>query len=337
MKHSRPASPTLVVTAGERSYTDTKRDDEFWFQDGNLLLVTQDVEFRVYQGPLIAHSPVFKDMLSLPQPEPPRYEREGSSSCPTVHLSDSPEDLRHFLRVFVSGKALRAGSHEPSFDEVSACVRLGHKYEVDFVVQRNMDFLRKYYTDDFDVWYPSNLVRPPSFEAIHSIGVVNLARLTGELRMLPTALMDCCTLGAEIVDGFTRADGTRETLAPEDLGRCFVGRTKMAQASARIAHQMFRQTIAAGCKHAACCQRVLQKMLNDVGNAKDDVISCVDWYASWMVYVDSRDEDRELCMRCYKMLEVDRPKRLQKEVWQNLPTMMNVAVEGWGTKPKQEA
>lgn len=204
------------------------------------------------------------------------------------------------------------------------------------MVQCNLEYLRKYYTDDFDTWYPSNLVRPPSFQAINSIGVVNLARLTGEVRMLPTALMDCCTLGAEIVEGFVREDGTRETLSAEDLGRCFVGRTKMAQASARIAHQMFRQVVAPNCKHTTCCARVLQRMLNDIGNAKDDVISCVDWYASWMVYVDSRDEERELCIRCYKMLEGERPKRLQKDVWQNLPAMLIITVEGWGTKPKQE-
>ena len=199
-----------------------------------------------------------------------------------------------------------------------------------------MDFLRKYYTNDFDTWFPSNFVRPPAFRPVHSIGVVNLARLTNQLGMLPTALMDCCTLGAEIVDGLMREDGTCETLAHDDLGRCFVGRTKMAQASARIAHQMFRQTVASTCKHPGCCQRVLQKLLNALGDARDEVISCVDWYASWMVYVDVRDEERELCIRCYKMLEGERTKRLQREVWVNLPEMMGVTVEGWGTKPKQE-
>ena len=167
---------------------------------------------------------------------------------------------------------------------------------------------------------------------MHSIGVVNLARLTNNLSMLPTALMDCCTLGAEIVNGLVREDGSRETLAAEDLGRCFVGRTKMVQASVRIAHQMFRQTVAVGCHKALSCQRVLQRLLNGLGNARDDVISYVDWYASWMVYMDGREEERELCIRCYNMLKGERPKRLQKEVWLNLPAMMGVSVEGWGTQ-----
>ena len=199
-----------------------------------------------------------------------------------------------------------------------------------------MDFLRKFYTDSFEDWYPSTFVRPPEWQALHSIGVVNLARLTGTDAMLPTALMDCCTLGAEIVRGLPRADGAHEALSADDLGRCFEGRTRMAQASARIAHRMFRASTAPGCRRPVCCARVLARLLGELANAKDDVISCVDWYASWMVYVDSRDEERELCIKCYRMLEGERPRLLQREVWDRLPAMMGVEVPGWGKKLKAE-
>ena len=91
---------------------ETKPDEEFWFEDGNLILVAGNVKFRVYQGPLIAHSPVIKDTLSLPQPaeEPPCYAHHEAPSCPIIPLTDSPHDLRHFLRVFLSnssGKTVR--------------------------------------------------------------------------------------------------------------------------------------------------------------------------------------------------------------------------------------
>ena len=105
MKHSRPASPSPAAEVDARS---VKRDEELWFPDGNLILVARDVEFRVYQGPLVAHSPIFKDMLSLPQPDETHREAQPTgSSCATVHLPDSPEDLRHFLHVFISGRSLR--------------------------------------------------------------------------------------------------------------------------------------------------------------------------------------------------------------------------------------
>lgn len=80
-----------------------KRDEEFWYSDGSVILVAQDVEFRVYKGLLAEHSPVFSDMFSLPQP-PPASEPVATLSvdaCPIVHLSDSSEDLRHVLHAYM--------------------------------------------------------------------------------------------------------------------------------------------------------------------------------------------------------------------------------------------
>ncbi|PIL24767.1 hypothetical protein GSI_12653 [Ganoderma sinense ZZ0214-1] len=96
-------------TAPDTSATaELKRDEELWFEDGNLILIASEVEFRVYKGPLIAQSLVFKDMLSLPQPSSSdtRSNQDTdtarpSTSCATVHLQDdSLSDLRHFLRMF---------------------------------------------------------------------------------------------------------------------------------------------------------------------------------------------------------------------------------------------
>lgn len=82
----------------------TCRDDQFWFDDGTIDLIAGQTHFRVYKGPLAKHSPVFRDMLSLPQPS-------SNDAHPTpstlVNLAESPEDVRHFLKTFVAGSALR--------------------------------------------------------------------------------------------------------------------------------------------------------------------------------------------------------------------------------------
>ena len=96
-----------------------KKDDEFWYEDGTIILIAQNVEFRVYRGPLAQHSQVFRNMLSFPQPPstpgpsqaspsplPSGSDTGMSPACPTVHLTDSPADLRHFLRVLVLGGAI---------------------------------------------------------------------------------------------------------------------------------------------------------------------------------------------------------------------------------------
>ncbi len=75
------------------------RDEEFWYSDGNIILIARNVEFRVYKGIRASHSPVFKDMFDLPQP--PTTTMSTNDSCPIVHIHDSPDDLRHILRVYM--------------------------------------------------------------------------------------------------------------------------------------------------------------------------------------------------------------------------------------------
>ena len=81
-----------------------ERDAEFWYEDGSIYLIASGVEFRVYRGPLVEHSPVFRDMLSLPQPALPA----GSiAQYPVVPMLESPIDLRNFLRALMPSKQLQ--------------------------------------------------------------------------------------------------------------------------------------------------------------------------------------------------------------------------------------
>ncbi len=83
------------------------RDDEFWFDDGSVVLALGDIEFCVYKGVLSDYSPVFRDMFSLPKPTSPSDTigeaptELTADSCPVVHLSDRPGDLKHSLRMCI--------------------------------------------------------------------------------------------------------------------------------------------------------------------------------------------------------------------------------------------
>ena len=54
------------------------------------------IDFYTHKFFLVHASPVFKDMFSLPQPSD---GQAGGASCPVVHLSDSPDDVRALLHV----------------------------------------------------------------------------------------------------------------------------------------------------------------------------------------------------------------------------------------------
>ena len=87
-----------------RSNATVENDEDLWFADGNVIIKSQATRFRIYKGPLCKFSPVFRETLSLPQP---CVGHDDSSNVAEIELDDSPEDLRHFLKLFVGSNALR--------------------------------------------------------------------------------------------------------------------------------------------------------------------------------------------------------------------------------------
>ena len=79
------------------STTNTKRDDEFWLDDGNIVIVAQQTSFRVHKSVLSRHSNFFKDLFAVPQPS-------GLPDCsfdnlPVVAVSDTDYDFKALLDV----------------------------------------------------------------------------------------------------------------------------------------------------------------------------------------------------------------------------------------------
>ncbi|RDX47188.1 hypothetical protein OH76DRAFT_781442 [Lentinus brumalis] len=86
-----------IARNGRRTLEDLVRDKDFLLDDGGIVLVTGKTVFKMYRYLLGAQSPVFSDMVAAAAPSSDQM-MEG---CPMVHLSDSPEDLRHFLRALL--------------------------------------------------------------------------------------------------------------------------------------------------------------------------------------------------------------------------------------------
>ena len=79
---------------------DIERDTEYWFEDGNIVLIARGgMGFRVYKGLLARVSPFFKDLFSIPQPD----GENSVDNCPVVCLpDDNPEDLRQLLTLIIN-------------------------------------------------------------------------------------------------------------------------------------------------------------------------------------------------------------------------------------------
>ena len=122
-----------------------EKDNEFWFDDGNIILIAGNPQFRVYQGPLIRHSPVFRDMLSLVQPE---VETGCAKAIRTIPLTDSALDIRH-LDGLIFGNVLRCVSsfHGRSASDIAIIAGIRPLSQ--------SSFLSRCYSDNFyTAYYP---------------------------------------------------------------------------------------------------------------------------------------------------------------------------------------
>lgn len=322
------------------------RDEELWFESGNITLIARDVEFRVWKAPLVKHSPVFRDMLSLPQPgaSTPDDKIPVSGQESVVCLPDSPEDLRHFLRVFFPGKKLRyvtirslvsryhaeyirytysIARPNPTYHEISAQIRLGHKYQIEQMVQRNLKHLQKYYAEDCSSWFDVSPLEPPGFLEEQVIGVVNLARLTGTDSILPTAILGCsCLYSDTLLKGMTLEDGSHETLCPDDIGRCLSSKWETTEASVWLLHKVFSVGPADDCIRPPQCRPIIQKMLDGVMSDKKDAVKLM-WWEDWRPYMEEVDEDRELCKGCFDMLH-SRKCEEHRKLFDRLPDRLEL-------------
>ncbi|KAI9061913.1 hypothetical protein FKP32DRAFT_1575116 [Trametes sanguinea] len=297
------------------------RDEEFWYDDGTIILIARNVEFRIYKGILAEHSPVFKDMFSFPQPpSAPNTEPQ----CPVVHLSDSPEDLRHVLRVYMPKNGINPFEAEhPSFDMISATVRLGLKYQISTLVEHSMKYLKGFFSSDLDTWGKQADYLPPGFSDPDVIGVINLARLTGETSILPTAVIAACMEWNDVHRGRGREDGTLEQLTMDDIALCNAAKDKLIQERVRIVLQVLAPPVSRTCKNTnpGDCKRAMNRALKDLAGKVDKFV--VPDPFSHIDCMFQRGAELAVCDECWRMI-LKREDLEHRDLWQRLPTLLRL-------------
>ncbi|EJF62583.1 hypothetical protein BD309DRAFT_1016669 [Dichomitus squalens] len=323
------AHPNELTTVASLGGT-VNRDPELWWEDGNIILLCRDTAFRMYRGLLARQSVIFRDLFAMAQPS----NSETMESCPVVHISDSPDDLRHLLRALCGLRKFPIIPGERmEFAELAALIRMSYKYHVEDVHSRSMHHLKLYFTNDLSTWDSAgadgNLfvhITPPD-----AIAAVNLARLTHADSVLPTALYLCCQLDQELNLGVERADGSVERLEPRDLELVLRARTELVRASTRGACTICRPTPSAQCASKGC-ERALREILGMMldGLQKDPIGDIAGFAAldSWEHWIEDVVELWPLCEPCRAMLHA-RDLDVRKDVWKRLPSYMGVAVEDW--------
>ena len=73
------------------------RSQEYWFEDGNIVLEAESVLFRVHQSVLSRHSQIFKDTFAMPQAA--SHKDDCVDGCPIVQVSDTADDIRNLISL----------------------------------------------------------------------------------------------------------------------------------------------------------------------------------------------------------------------------------------------
>ncbi|KAH9916584.1 uncharacterized protein BXZ73DRAFT_81033 [Epithele typhae] len=296
------------------------KNDEFWYEDGSITLVAEGVEFRVYKGVLANASPIFKDMFTLPEiPSSP-------DATNTVVLQDSADDVRRMLRLVLPRDCVHIAGPLEMWD-ISAGIRLGHKYDIRTLVDHLTKRLGEYYTSSWTAWRsPSREKVPSSFKGTAAIAVINIARLTGANWLLPAAFLECCLLlPRELLAGFKRGDGTMERLSTEDLATCLEATPNLLETHAIAVGRLSAENDACPNECGAPLRELHEEPVHFITHALDHP----DITQTMIGFYSAASEN--LCSECAERLQ-EMDLKIRQASFMLLPQVFGLAVDGWGSE-----
>ncbi|KAL1756162.1 hypothetical protein FB107DRAFT_290290 [Schizophyllum commune] len=142
MEADRPAKRQRL---DEDNAPPAKRSD-IWFDDGNIILQAENLQFRVHRSLLARHSPVFKDIFGIPQPA--NTSEVLIEGCPVVHLTDKASHVQFMLTKLFNLAAPENPWKAPTVFDLIASLRMGHKYLITHLWNDAVTSLRRAFPTD---------------------------------------------------------------------------------------------------------------------------------------------------------------------------------------------
>ncbi|KAJ7604152.1 hypothetical protein FB45DRAFT_851369 [Roridomyces roridus] len=313
------------------------RIHDLWFDDGNIVLQAANCQFRVHRGILAACSPVFKDMLSFPQPA----DVELVEGCPLVRLTDHPKEVTVFLKAIFKPDYFMPFPAHTDYAIISGCLRLGHKYDVEHLRLRALVHLSSAFRTTLSEWDTAEYFNPgvgketpPSACALSQIiswnsqgtdtqiSCIQLAREVNALWILPAAFYSLSTslihpMSLMPVFNGTVCRGVNVNLAAQDLEAFLDGHSQQTLVSAvRFLGSLSEPGDSSpACDGPAGCSI---GRLSAIHSLRDLIAlqpsAPLELWSNWEGF------DEEVCYPCRDSLE-DAHEQMRKSFWDGLPEM----------------
>ncbi|KAJ7500456.1 hypothetical protein B0H11DRAFT_1855927 [Mycena galericulata] len=322
----------------------SQRIEKLWFEDGNIVIQAGNSQFRVYRGILAARSSVFQDMLSFPQPP----DSELVEGCPLVRLTDSEMEVGVFLKALFDPEYFFMPYPSPTtFDVVTGCLRLGHKYGVDYLRRRALLHLSSGYDTKLSRWDRAFHYFPRCMPAVPTdiiswsfpdnragdIYAVQVFREVDALWLLPNAfynLSSHLTVGRNIFHGVVY-NGIQTSLSVEDQDNFAHGHAIQSRSAAKILRFLADPDIA-GCASPTQCAI---GRFTAIGNISQGLLedSLSDPLEVWAEAGNSEELEENVCSTCFDALE-DKHQAARQVFWDKLPGIYHLPP--WGELEKMK-
>ncbi|KLO06121.1 hypothetical protein SCHPADRAFT_699772 [Schizopora paradoxa] len=131
--------------------------ESLWFSDGNVVIATDTLLFKVHKSVLSMRSSVFKDMFNFPSVDScSDNDNAGKGATenglelyeglPMVTLiGDKGKDVAHLLRASYEPHYFRPDREQPSFEIVIALLTLSSKYDFKLIQKDVVSHIAKCY------------------------------------------------------------------------------------------------------------------------------------------------------------------------------------------------
>ncbi|KAH9835450.1 uncharacterized protein C8Q71DRAFT_710329 [Rhodofomes roseus] len=320
-----------------------KHDEKVWLDDGNIVIVAQNVAFRVHRSVLSLHSEVFRDMFTIPPPD----DEETIDGCPAVRVSDTADGMRHMLWALYNGRTFPEHG-QVEFDVVAALVRMAHKYQISYLCDETLSTIKELYVEgflDFIACKPRSVHPRLTYKVEDAFQVVQLAHLTNTPSLLPAALYLCCTsepfcnlsknLQCFLADRGSSQFPYLKYLTEEDIFRCLSVLPRLVQVKLWMFGTIF-SGISPDCVENAMCKAVWSSVTHDkffdgTMHSPDGPIdtNCLETIADDVMRSTLLSLDGfTFCYQCSNRCG-EREDEARDTVWHEMPTYFGLAIPNW--------
>lgn len=215
--------------------------------------------------------------------------------------------------------------YEFTFPVLSAVIRLSHKYNVASVLQQALQVFT-----EFDS-IVCNIARWPTYAAQFkdeqcAVAVVNIARLTDTLSLLPLAFYECCSLSAAVLDGWKREDGTTEYLSKDDLARCIRGRERLTREAFNMFGRVFTTLAENKCIRPTMCNTALREVARDALAVDSGTELPFDAWFEFVEDLRNPSAQHNVCIVCCQAM-IKRLREEREELWEKLPEIFDLEMD----------